>query len=121
MADQEEEQPADAEPDPPDLRQLTADLRQLTAIVSEQSDALQDYRQENLGLQQEIANLRTSSPANINDEKKFTKLVATSVTEALTAGTLSLQVTAKIKDFFAKHTAIQSTGPQLGLRHVLSY
>ena len=82
MADQHEE---DIEPDPPDLRQLTADLRQLTAIVTEQTDSLQVYRQENVALQQEITNLRTSSPATVNDEKKLTKLISTSVTEALTA------------------------------------
>ena len=82
MADQHEE---DIEPDPSDLRQLAARLQQLTAIVSEQTDSLQVYRLENVALQQEIANLRTSSPANVSDEKKLTKIISTSVTEALNA------------------------------------
>ena len=61
------------------------DLRRLAAQFAELSSAVAGLTQENLGLKQDIANLRKTSPANIADEKRFTSLIATSVTTALDA------------------------------------
>ena len=66
-------------------KQAEPDIRQMFARLNEMSSAIGDLTRENQGLRQDMDSLRKTSPANIADEKKFTSLVATSVTTALDA------------------------------------
>ena len=59
------------EPPPEDREDDEPDLRQMFARLNEMSGAIGTLTQENLGLRQDIENIRKASPANIDDEKKF--------------------------------------------------
>ena len=61
------------------------DIREMFARLNEMSGAIGDLTRENQGLRSAIDTIRKTSPANIADEKKFSSLVATSVTTALDA------------------------------------
>ena len=75
MADQPQPEAEDDEPN----------IREMLARLNEMSGAIGALTRENQGLRQDMDIIRKASPGNIADEKKFSSLVATSVTTALDA------------------------------------
>ena len=61
------------------------DIREMLARLNEMSGAIGALTRENRDLRKDMDNIRKASPANVDDDKKLSSLVATSVTSALDA------------------------------------
>ena len=69
-----------AEDPPPEAEDDEPDVREMLARLNEMSGAIGALTRENQGLRKDMDIIRKASPANIADDKKFSSLVATSVT-----------------------------------------
>ena len=74
-----------AEPSDDEREDDEPDIRGMLARLNEMSGAIGALTRENRDLRKDMDNIRKASPANVDDDKKLSSLVATSVTSALDA------------------------------------